>query len=99
MEKLRLAVEQLVVETFEASGLPLRMGTVHARDSAITDEYDSCGVETECGANGCSAHCGSAGCPGSDTCPGYYSCAGVYTCGGVDTCQWPACTQDPQNVC
>ena len=98
MKKLRLSLEDLAVESFQPETGRYRSGTVRLYLSGdVTDECDSCG--SWCG--GCEQ---TPECPqGSrlqDTCScaGWYTCAGVYTCDG-DTCQWPACTQDPQNVC
>ena len=93
MEKLRLSLENLAVETFEPALEPMAPGTVRAQQSGpYTDECDSCGVETGCG-GGCveSEYCPSYGCP-TASCPGYQTCAGAYTCGGVESCQWPQCT-------
>jgi hypothetical protein len=94
MEKLKLSLENLVVETFEPAVEARALGTVRAQQSGpYTDECDSCGVYTGCGARGCneSDYCPSAGCP-TASCPGYNTCDGVYTCGGVPTCVWPDCT-------
>ena len=94
MQKLRLSLENLVVETFEpALELPAT-GTVRANNSGpYTDECDSCGVETGCGGHGgCdSQFCQSQAC-GTATCYAWETCAGVYTCDGVESCQWPQCT-------
>jgi hypothetical protein len=98
MEKMKLALADLVVESFSPTEGGSGGGTVRAQESAITDEFDSCGVYTECNPNGCdSTTCTPPG--DTSTCAGWYTCAGVYTCGGVETCQFPACTGDPQNIC
>jgi hypothetical protein len=94
MKKMKLALDDLAVESFAPAEDPQRRGTVHAHDSGpYTDECLSCGVETGCGYGGCdSQHC-SQGC-GSNTCTcyGYYTCAGVNTCDFVETCIYPQCT-------
>ena len=94
MKKMKLALDDLAVESFAPAEDPQRRGTVHAHDSGpYTDECLSCGVETGCGgggcdSQGCSQGCGSVTC----TCYGYYTCAGVNTCDFADTCQFPQCT-------
>jgi hypothetical protein len=92
MEKLKLSLENLVVETFAPTAEQSASGTVRANQSGpYTDECQSCGAESACG-----GVCpNTPGCPpGSQTCTceGFYTCPGVYTCGGVDTCVWPDCT-------
>lgn len=82
MDKLKLNLDDLVVETFAPAVRSSQTGTVHAHGSGpFTDECDSCGVETGCG-GGCGtgpSDCGSCGCP-SNTCYGYWTCDGVDTC-------------------
>jgi hypothetical protein len=94
MEKLKLSLEDLVVETFAPATQPGGLGTVRARQSGpVTDECDSCGVDTGCGRGGCdSQDCPTvAGC-GTNTCPGWETCPGAYTCDGVESCRWPQCS-------
>jgi hypothetical protein len=94
MDKLKLALDDLVVETFAPAAKQHDTGTVHAHQSGpYTDECQSCGVDTGCGGQGfCdSQYCASAGC-GTATCYAYYTCAGAYTCGEIDSCRYPECT-------
>lgn len=95
MEKLKLALDDLVVETFAPAVRAAETGTVHAHDSGpYTDECQSCGVETGCGYGGCTndVSCnGSCGC-NTATCYAYWTCAGAYTCGDVESCRYPECT-------
>jgi len=93
MEKLSLALDELVVESFTPADHPPRRGTVHAHNSGpYTDECQSCGVETGCGwPGGCSADVscqGSCGCATANTCYGYWSCTPMATCGCQDTQAW-----------
>jgi hypothetical protein len=99
MKKMKLALDDLAVESFAPAAQPDERGTVHGHDSGpYTDECLSCGVNTGCGWGGCnSQHCQSAGCP-SATCYGYWTCAGVNTCDGGFTCEYPACTS-PEAAC
>jgi len=96
MEKLKLALENLVVESFAPAVEPQQTGTVHAHNSGpFTDECQSCGVYTGCGAGECTADVscnGSCGCPTNGTCYGYYTCDPMNTCQQVDTCYFPQCT-------
>lgn len=94
MNKMKLALDDLAVESFAPAEDPQRRGTVRAHDSGpYTDECQSCGVDTGCGWGGCDTqYCQSRGCPTNNTCPGYYTCAGVHTCDFVETCQYPQCT-------
>ena len=91
MEKLKLSLDDLVVESFSPAPGRDDLGTVRGNQSGpYTDECDSCGQDSLCG--GCE---NTPGCPpGSQTCTcqGWYTCVGAYTCGGVDTCVWPDCT-------
>jgi hypothetical protein len=106
MEKLKLDLDELVVESFNtAPGSPPE-GTVaaHQQSGPYTDECwscgGSCGMQTcdvtcdvrkdTCGT--CAISCGQS-CWGTcdyESCRG--SCWGQYTCAGADTCQYPACT-------
>lgn len=91
MEKLKLALEDLVVESFTPAAGPQEPGTVHAHESGpYTDECQSCGMQTDCG-DPCDGGSYTCGCP-TGTCYGYYTCPGAYTCGEVDTCRYPECT-------
>ena len=99
MEKLKLSLENLVVETFTPVLEQGARGTVRGQQSGpYTDECDSCGVETGCGGHGCdSDFCQSQAC-GTATCYAWETCAGAYTCAAVESCQWPQCTAYG-NVC
>jgi hypothetical protein len=91
MAKLRLEVEELVVESFTPATVHTETGTVRARQSGpYTDECDTCGADSQCGP--CDTPNCTHGCNWTQTCDGYQTCAGAYTCGGVDTCVWPDCT-------
>jgi hypothetical protein len=100
MKKMKLALDDLAVETFAPAEPPENRGTVHAHDSGpYTDECLSCGVYTGCGFGGCESEypCGhTEACP-TATCVGYWTCEGVYTCAG-GTCDYPACTS-PEAAC
>jgi hypothetical protein len=93
MQKLKLSLENLVVETFEPAVEQRATGTVRANQSGpYTDECQSCGVETGCARFGCASQgCTNQGC-GTATCYAWETCAGAYTCDGVESCQWPQCT-------
>jgi hypothetical protein len=92
MKKMKLALDDLAVESFEPAKEPEERGTVHAHDSGPhTDECFSCGVQTGCGYGCNSQYCQSAGCQ-TATCYGYWTCAGVETCAGGATCEFPACS-------
>lgn len=94
MSKLKLSLEELVVESFTPATDPEKRGTVMGRESGpFTDECQSCGVDTGCGMGGCdSDFCSNNGCGPTATCRGYDTCAGAYTCGEVDSCRYPECT-------
>jgi hypothetical protein len=91
MRKMKLSLDDLTVESFTPAEEAERRGTVHARDSGpFTDECQSCGVYTGCGAwphDGCRSDrpCYESDLCPTQSCPGYWSCAGVWTCEG-DTC-------------
>ena len=94
MAKLKLSLDNLVVESFEPALQQMALGTVRAQQSGPnTDECDSCGVET-----GCGGPCQTQGCPspvggcGTNTCLQWETCAGAYTCDNVESCRWPECT-------
>lgn len=96
MEKLKLALDDLVVESFAPSFEAPKTGTIHAHNSGpYTDECQSCGVDTGCG-GGCvgteATNCGSCGC-NTATCYGYWSCDPVATCACQDTAS--PCDTDP----
>jgi hypothetical protein len=92
MDKLKLTLDDLVVESFPLAENPERAGTVFARGSGpYTDECDSCGVESACAGGGCNTPACSNGC-GTATCYAWETCAGAYTCGEVESCRWPECT-------
>ena len=93
MEKLKLSLENLVVESFEPALEQMAPGTVRAQQSGpYTDECDSCGVETGCGGGCDTQYCPSQGGCGTATCYAWETCAGAYTCNEVESCQWPQCT-------
>jgi hypothetical protein len=95
MAKLKLHVEELVVESFTAAEEAEKPGTVlaHQQSGPYTDECQSCGVATGCGGGGCNSdYCSYNGCGPTNTCYAYYTCAGAYTCGEVESCRYPECT-------
>jgi hypothetical protein len=90
MNKLRLELDALQVESFETSWLDSRVGTVHgAQDKLSAGENTQCGGVQTCG-EGCGKV--SAGpvteCGGVQTCGGGcpVSAGPVTACGGVQTC-------------
>lgn len=95
MRKMKLALDDLAVESFAPGATAEQRGTVQANQQSgpYTDECQSCGVISGCGGWGyCQTQygCGSGGC--TNTCEGYQTCPGAYTCDGVDTCFYPQCT-------
>jgi len=93
MNKLKLSLEALVVESFTPVSDPTRAGTVVGHESGpYTDECMSCGVQTGCGGPCDSNYCSNNGCGQTNTCYAYYTCAGAYTCGEVESCRYPECT-------
>jgi hypothetical protein len=83
MRKLRLEIEDLKVESFDAGAAEARKGTVRGRISIHCDPSspDTCdGGQTCDGGLSCAGGCGASG---VNTCG--YSCGGTcdYTC---DTC-------------
>lgn len=94
MRKMKLALDDLAVESFAPGAKVEPRGTVQANQESgpYTDECQSCGVVSGCGGGGCNTNygCGSGGC--TNTCPGYQTCPGAYTCDFVDTCFYPQCT-------
>jgi hypothetical protein len=98
MEKRKLRLEELVVESFETAASKELRGTVQGNEyseACYTDEFPSCprSCEPRTCDEGCSASCGGTcyACA-TNTCYGYYTCAGVNTCEFVDTCIFPQCT-------
>jgi hypothetical protein len=97
MRKMKLALDDLAVESFAPGAKTEPRGTVQANQESgpYTDECQSCGVVTGCGGGGyCNTNYGcnpSGGCQ-TATCYGYQTCGGVYTCDAVDTCFYPQCT-------
>jgi hypothetical protein len=89
MKKMKLAVDELAVESFAPAPEPEWRGTVAANQQSgpYTDECGNCSSPTYCGDLGCYSY----ECPTVSTCDGYQTCAGAYTCDG-DTCIYPACT-------
>ena len=96
MEKLKLSLDELVVESFTPAGPVRDTGTVRANISGpYTDECYNCSPESD----GCEP--GTLGC--TNTCYnnltcGFNTCAeGAYTCDGDtcynDTCSFPQCTK------
>lgn len=95
MKKMKLALDDLAVESFAPADGAESRGTVQARDSAWhTDECYSCGVYTGCDFTGCESEfpCGATEACYTATCVGYQTCEGMPTCGGT-TCEYPVCTQ------
>src|SRR5687767_9460267 len=71
MNKLRLELDALQVESFETSSLDSRVGTVHgAQDKLSAGENTQCGGQQTCG-DGCAVSAGPV-----------TQCGGVQTCGG-----------------
>lgn len=94
MAKLKLFLDELVVESFAPVNDAEKRGTVVGHESGpYTDECMSCGVDTGCGGGPCdSDYCSNNGCGWTNTCRGYYTCPGANTCGEVDSCRYPECT-------
>jgi hypothetical protein len=98
MEKLRLSLDELVVESFAPAAMPEPFGTVHAAQQSgpHTDECASCVASCngtcagscETCAISCYGTCFALACnPTSvDTCGEQYTCAGQFSCDA------PACT-------
>lgn len=101
MQKLKLTLDELVVESFAPAAPVREMGTVRANISGpYTDECYNCGHETDdpCASyNNWTCSCGGT-CPNADfTCAAQTCGAGEPTCDGDtcynDTCSFPQCTK------
>jgi hypothetical protein len=93
MNKLRLELDALQVDSFETSWLDSRLGTVHGeQDKFSAGENTQCGGVQTCG-DGCQGkvsagpvtECGGvqtcgAGCPDRLTAGGPTNCGGIHTC-------------------
>ena len=100
MNRQKLKLDELVVESFDTAAGPPARGTVRAHDyseECITDEYqtcprscpqwETCNQQTcDTCAISCWGTCHTCG----DSCWG--SCPAEYTCGGQFSCDAPACT-------
>jgi uncharacterized iron-regulated protein len=96
MEKLKLSMDDLVVESFAPAGPSREVGTVHANVSGpYTYECYNCGLDSddcEPGTYGCTNTCYDRLTCGVNTCdPNAYTCDGD-TCFN-DTCSFPQCTK------
>jgi hypothetical protein len=90
MNKLRLDLNALQVESFETAWLDSRVGTIHgAQDKLSAGENTQCGGVQTCG-DGCNKVSGGGAtqCGGVQTCGGGcpVSAGDLTQCGGVQTC-------------
>lgn len=99
MDRRKLSLQDLVVESFQTDEAHGARGTVKAHDyseACYTDEFNtcpnSCGgtCEPEYTCGTCAISCGGT----CHTCPEscWGTCAAEYTCGGQFSCDVPACT-------
>jgi hypothetical protein len=101
MNRQKLKLDDLLVESFDTVLGPPARGTVRGHDyseACFTDEYptcprscpywETCNQQT---CDTCALSCGGTCHTCGDSCWG--SCPAEYTCGGQFSCDAPACTQ------
>ena len=96
MNKLRLDVDTLLVESFTAEPDPGKNGTVFGHTAQQTDCQNTCGVLMNT-CQGCSGELCTVDCTGLGTAcytddPIYYPCTGQDPCTGAQGCTRTTCT-------